>query len=180
MQRTRAIVLVAVLAVAGSVAGCTPSSSSSSSSPALSSVSPSAASVTIYSAPTHSLAIPDALGLSRSGGLTGPLGLKSGFFGAHGEELVVEYFGSAGGDVALARLIAQAKDPRTSAVLVAEAPLTLPAGKAQRMEFTLQGHRVVIYAIAAPTTSAVIVATGISDDAAVDAIVRSFRFAPAP
>ena len=178
MQRTRAIVLVAVLAVAGSVAGCT--SPSPSPSRALLSASPSAASVTIYSAPTHSLAIPDALGLSRSGGLTGPLGPKSGFFGTHGEEIVVEYFGSAGGDVALARLIAQAKDPRTSAVLVAEASLTLPAGKAQRMEFTLQGHRVVIYAIAAPTTSAVIVATGISDDAAVDAIVRSFRFAPAP
>ena len=180
MNRTQAIVLVVVLAVGGSVAACTPSSSSSSSSPALSSASLSAASVTIYSAPTHSLAIPNALGLTRSGGLTGPLGPKSGFFGTHGEEVVVEYFGSAGGDAALARLIAQAKDPRTTAVLVAEASLTLPAGKAQRMEFTLQGHRVVIYAIAAAATSAVIVATGISDDAAVDAIVRSFRFAPAP
>ena len=136
--------------------------------------------MTVYSASTHSLAIPDALGLSRAGGLTGPLGPKSGFFGKNGEELVVEYFGTAGGDVALARLIAQAKDPQSGATLVAEAPMNLPAGKAQRMEFTLQGHRVVIYAIAAATTSAVIVATGIRDDAAVEAIVQSFRFAPAP
>ena len=177
MNRASTIALAALVAVAAAVAGC---SSSPAPSSALASASPSPAAVTVYSGPTHSLAIPNALGLSRAGGLTGPLGPKVGFFGKNGEELVVEYFGTAGGDVALARLIAQAKDPRTGATFVAETPLTLPAGKAQRMEFTIAGHRVVIYAIVATATSAVIVATGIGDDAAVEAIVQSFRFAPAP
>ncbi len=138
--------------------------------------SATAAPVTAYSGAAHSLAIPDALGLERPDGLDGPLGETAAFFGKHGEELLVQVFGSAGGEAALGRLIAQSKDPKTGATLVEEAALTVPAGKGQRMVFTLAGKRVVIYAIAAATSSAVIVATGIPDDAAIAAIVDSFRF----
>ena len=136
--------------------------------------------VTAYSGAAHSLAIPDALGLKPPEELDGPLGETAAFFGEHGEELLVQVFGSAGGDAALGRLIAQSKDPTTGATLVEETALTVPAGKAQRMVFTLSGKRVVIHAIAAATSSAVIVATGIPDDAAIAAIVDSFRFSAAP
>lgn len=139
-----------------------------------------AAPVTTYSGAAHSLAIPDALGLKRPEGLNGPLGETSAFFGRNSEELLVQVFGSAGGEGALERLVTQAKDSKTGADLASETPLRLPAGQAVRMVFQVGGVRAVIYAIAAPASSAVIVVSGIADDAAIDAIAQSFRFSAAP
>ncbi len=172
-RRLAAALLALTLAVA--VGAC----SAGSASPAAS-VAPTVGPATWYSAPTHSLAIPDVLDLSRTGGTGGPLGETSAFFGPNGEELLVQYFGRAGGERALERLVTQARDSKTGADLASEAPLRLPAGQAVRMVFQVSGVRAVIYAIAAPTTSAVIVVSGIADDAAIDAIAQSFRFSAVP
>jgi len=171
----RLVAALLALALAVAVGAC----SAAPASPAAS-VAPTVGPATWYSAPTHSLAIPDALGLSRSGGTDGPLGETSAFFGHNGEELLVQYFGRAGGEAALERLVSQAKDSKTGADLASEAPLRLPAGQAARMVFQVGGVRAVIFAIASPATSAVIVVSGIADDAAIDAIAQSFRFSAAP
>jgi hypothetical protein len=163
------------LALALAAGACSPGPASP-----VASIAPTVGPVTRYSAPTHSLAIPDALGLSRTPGIGGPLGEASAFFGPSGEELFVQYFGDAGGEPALERLVSQAKDPKVGAVLASEARLRLPAGQAVRMVFQVGGVRSVIYAIAAPATSAVIVVSGIADDAPIDAIAQSFRFSAAP
>jgi len=172
-RRLAAVLLALALAVAGGACSAGPASPAAS-------VAPTVGPVTWYSAPTHSLAIPDALGMNRTGGTGGPLGETSAFFGPSGEELLVQYFGRAGGEGALERLVSQAKDSKTAADLASETQLRLPAGQAVRMVFQVGGVRAVIYAIAAPTTSAVIVVSGIADDAAIDAIARSFRFSAGP
>lgn len=172
-RRLAAALLAFAVAVAAGACSVGPASPAAS-------VAPTVGPVTWYSAPTHSLAIPDALGLSRTGGVSGPLGETSAFFGPSSEELLVQYFGRAGGEGALERLVTQAKDSKTGADLASEAPVRLPAGQAVRMVFQVGGVRAVIYAIAAPATSAVIVVSGIADDAAIDAIAQSFRFSAAP
>lgn len=179
---TAAVLALAVaLGVGACTSGTVPSPACTSGpAPSPACTPATAAPVTTYSGVAHSLAIPDALGLERPGELDGPLGETAAFFGENSEELLVQVFPSAGGDAALGRLIAQSKDPATGATLVEEAALTVPAGKGQRMVFTVAGKRVVIYAIAAATSSAVIVATGIADDAAIAAIVDSFRFSALP
>lgn len=60
------------------------------------STAPSVGPGATYSATTHSLVIPDSLGLARPAGVSGPLGPTSAFFGAGDQELVVQYFGDAG------------------------------------------------------------------------------------